>query len=54
VGGGAVIVHTARSLLSRVGGEGEARAPTFVLHTLECMQIPLSPISVLLRQSLSI
>ncbi len=41
-------------LLSRVGGEGEARATVLVLHTLRCMQISLSPISVLLRQPLSI
>ncbi len=41
-------------LLSRVGGEGEARATILVLHTLKCMQISLSPISVLLRQPLSI
>ncbi len=38
----------------RMWGEGEARATILVLHTLECMQISLSPISVLLRQPLSI
>jgi hypothetical protein len=43
LGGGAVIVHKAR-LLSRVGGEGGARAPTFDPHTIKCMQVPLSPI----------
>ena len=32
-GGGAVIVHKVRPLIA-CGGEGEARAPTFVLHTL--------------------
>ncbi len=39
------------------GGEGRARAPTFDPHTIKRMQVPLSPyspISVLLRQPLSI
>ncbi len=35
-------------------GEGEARAPALALHTIKCMQVSLSPISVLLRQPLSI
>ena len=38
-------------------GEGRARAPTFDPHTIKRMQVPLSPyspISVLLRQPLSI
>jgi hypothetical protein len=41
----------------RVWGEGRARAPTFDPHTIKRMQVPLSPyspISVLLRQPLSI
>jgi hypothetical protein len=54
--GGAVIAHKARLLIA-CGGEGKARAPTFALHTIKCMQVSLfsySPISVLLRQPLSI
>ncbi len=39
-GGGAVIVHKARLLIA-CGGEGEGRAPTLVLHTLE-MHVDLS------------
>ncbi len=54
-GGGAVMVHRPASY--RVWGEGRARAPTFDPHTIKRMQVPLSPyspISVLLRQPLSI
>jgi hypothetical protein len=39
-GGGAAIVHKARLLIA-FGGEGEARAPVLVLHTLE-MHVDLS------------
>ncbi len=55
-GGGASRIHKARLPLIAGGGEGEARATVLVLvlHTLGCMQISLSPISVLLRQPLSI
>ncbi len=53
-GGGKQDTHRAAILLSCVGGEGEARATVLVLHTLKYMQISLSPISVLLRQPLSI
>ncbi len=55
LGGGAVMVH--RPATYRVWGEGRARAPTFDPHTIKRMQVPLSPyspISVLLRQPLSI
>jgi hypothetical protein len=55
LGGGAVMVHRPASY--RVWGEGRARAPTFDPHTIKRMQVPLSPyspISVLLRQPLSI
>ena len=36
------------------GGEGEARAPALALHTINCRQVSLSPISIWLRQPLSI
>ena len=55
IGGGAVMVHRPASYC--VWGEGGARAPTFDPHTIKRMQVPLSPyspISVLLRQPLSI
>ncbi len=53
-GVGASRIHKARLPLIACGGEGEARAPVLVLHTLKCMQISLSSISVLLRQPLAI
>ena len=54
-GGGSSRIHKARlPLIACGGGEGEARATVLVLHTLKCMQISLSPISVLLRQPLSL
>ncbi len=52
--GGGSRIYKARLPLIACGGEGEARATVLVLHTLECMQISLSPIFVLLRQPLSI
>ncbi len=54
VEGGGNRIHKARHPLIACGGEGEARATVLVLHTPKCMQISLFPISVLLRQPLSI
>jgi hypothetical protein len=53
-GGGSRIHKARRPLIACGGGEGEARATVLVPHTPKCMQISLSPISVLLRQPLSI
>ena len=53
-GGGRQSKYTGPALLSRVGGRGRREHPPLSYMHLKCMQISLSPISVLLRQSLSI